>query len=100
MTEVQFRITRPGANVLVTMRLYEENDEMVCAIQELGGEMRLPPKAWLRAARAEMACLETIARDAGCQEMRMAGRDWSRVFPDYQPYRPANNENGLRKVLT
>jgi hypothetical protein len=47
--------------------------------------------------RGELRKIENIARDAGCTEMRVAGRDWSRILPDYEPM--PGIENRLRKAL-
>lgn len=41
--------------------------------------------------------IETMAREAGCHELRIAGRDWSKIFNDYEPYE--GPRNGIRKVL-
>jgi len=42
--------------------------------------------------------LERIAKAAGCVEMRIEGRDWSRILKDYQPW-PQGEGHGLRKAL-
>ena len=70
---------------------------MICGIYQLRGRIALAPKAWLRTVRAEMTRLEQIARAAGCVEMRIAGRNWLRVLPDYTPF--AGPRNGIRKEL-
>ena len=73
-------------------------DGLYCLwISYLAGEVKGPPKAWLRIVRRAMAQFETKARQAGIAEIRIGGRDWSRVFPDWLPC-PAV-PNGLRKVL-
>lgn len=78
------RIHGDGYDTKAILETYEEDGVLVCGIYRLDGTIRLEPKAWLRAVRAEVKKLENIARDAGCAEMRIAGRDWSRVLPDYQ----------------
>ena len=88
----------PGGTATVVFEVYQEGDELICGLRNLEGRFNLPPKAWLRTLRAEMTKLETIARDAGCAEMRLAGRDWSRVLPDYEPL-PGGKPNRLRKRL-
>lgn len=92
-------LTVPGGTATVVFEVYEEGGEMICGLQKLHGRVNLPPKAWLRGMRAEMTKLEAIARGAGCAEMRIAGRDWSRVLPDYEPL-PGGKPNRLRKRLT
>ncbi len=73
-------------------------DGLYCLwVSYLAGEVKGPPKVWLRTVRRVMAHFEEKAREAGCKEIRIGGRDWSRVFPDWLPC-PAV-PNGLRKVL-
>ena len=64
----------------------------------IAGQVDLPPKAWLRAMRQMMAELERLARRAGCRFMRIGGRDYRRIFPDYAPFDP-EAPNRLQKVL-
>lgn len=66
-------------------------------IAYLAGEIEGPPKVWLRTVRSVVRHFEEQARKAGLKEIRIGGRDWSRVFPDWLPL-PAV-KNGLRKVL-
>lgn len=61
------------------------------------GEVRGGPKRFLRMMRAVMAHFETVGRAAGCAEIYIGGRDWSRVFPDFEPYDGVYN--GLRKAI-
>lgn len=63
----------------------------------LAGHVKASPKAWLRLVRGVMASFEAKARKAGCKEIRIGGRDWSRVFPGWLPLPSVTN--GLRKVL-
>lgn len=82
----------------LTLQVYAEADErVICGVLQLTGKVNLPPKAWVRFMRDELAKLEQVARNAGCKELRMAGRRWSRIFPDYSPLE--GKTNGIRKVL-
>lgn len=90
---------RPGIAVLITMEAFIEDGRKVAGIYQLSGRISLRPKAWLRAVREEVRKLENIARNAGCEEMRVAGRSWARVLPDYEPMTHPNVPNGLRKRL-
>jgi hypothetical protein len=92
-----FKAVLPQGEGHVTLEIYQEDGRMICGIFQLFGHLDLGPKQWLRTLRGELTKLETIARDAGCEEMRIAGRDWSRVFPDYTPFDGVRN--GLRKAL-
>jgi hypothetical protein len=47
--------------------------------------------------REQMRLIEQMAKESGVTEMRVAGRDWSRVLRDYEPFDEV--PNGLRKVL-
>lgn len=92
-----FDIVRPEGHVSITLEAFEEDGRLVCGVFALRGEILLPPKAWVRAVRAELKRIEIIAARAGCEEIRIAGRDWRRVLSDYEPC--AGLPNGLRKVL-
>jgi hypothetical protein len=75
--------------------VYEEDGRMICGVYRL--EAKLSRKDWLKNIRAEMGKLEDIAKAAGCVEMRVSGRDWSRVLPTYEYL--IGVKNGLRKAL-
>lgn len=87
----------------LVFNVYEETiaDEtrMICAV-DIDGFIKAKPKAWLRVVRSEIQFLERLARSAGCHELRMAGRDWSRIFPDYEKHPLGAGKNVLRKVLS
>jgi hypothetical protein len=55
------------------------------------------PKQRLRTIRQIAEHIETVAREAGCKEHRICGRDWSRILPDYRPFE--GHRNGLSKEL-
>lgn len=83
--------------VTMWFEMFEDAGRMCCGLYKLEGHIDLPPKAWLRVVRGEVAKLEQVAKSVGCEELRIAGRDWSRVLPDFEPFDGV--ENGLRKVL-
>lgn len=91
------RLTHPCGEAIIEFEVYDAAGETVCGITGLMGRIRLPPKAWLRMVRDTMAELERRARNEGCTEMRVAGRDWSRILIGYEPYDGV--PNGLRKRL-
>jgi hypothetical protein len=78
------RITGEGYDVQTVFELFEEHGALICGLYKMEGHIDLPPKAWLRTVRAHVGQFEELARSAGCAELRIAGRDWSRVLPDYQ----------------
>jgi hypothetical protein len=91
-------VKRDEGEVLMVVQVFAEADgTIVFGIKMVLGEITARPKAWLKAVREEVAKLEAIAREAGCHEMRIAGRDWSRVLPDYEHC--FGFRNGLRKRL-
>lgn len=90
-------VCRPWGEVVLILEAYEDGGAIVCGIRHCIGRIALRPKAWLRHVRAELRLLEDIAREKGATEMRVAGRDWSRVFPDYEPMPGITNR--LRKRL-
>jgi hypothetical protein len=85
-----------GAAALI-LEIYEEDGRVICGIYQMAAKIDLPPKQWLHLVRSGMAFVEQKARESGATEMRVAGRDWSRVLPDYEPFDGV--KNGLRKVL-
>lgn len=93
-----FRIVRPGCRAVMQLEVYEEPSGLVCSIRRLRGRIDLPRREWLAAVREEIGKIEGLARDAGCNEMRLGGRKWSRVLTDYEPL--IGVKNGLRKRLT
>lgn len=55
-------------------------------------------RQFLRVIRDGMAQLVTLAREAGCIEVRICGRGWHRVLRDFEPF-PSPFPLALRKVL-
>ncbi len=90
-------IDGPEGGVVVNLDVYEENGAMVCGIHAMAGKIKAPPKRWVRVVREELARIEALVRNAGCVEIRLCGRDWGRVLPDYEHYDGV--PNGLRKRL-
>lgn len=97
MEYVTFWCSLPNGAGLVTLELYREGESLICGIHRIEGRLSLPPKAWLKTMRTELGKIEAVAKQAGCAEMRVVGRDWSRVLTDYEPM--PGIENRLRKVL-
>lgn len=87
----------PDGGGLVTLEFYQEDKRKICGIFRIEGRLNQPPKQWLRTMRAELKTIEDEARKAGFAELRMAGRDWSRIVEGYEPL--PGVPNGLRKVL-
>jgi hypothetical protein len=90
---------RPYGVGRIILECYPEGDETVCGVYKLWGKSTLGPKAFVAFMRREMTTLEQIARDAGCTQMRVAGRNWSRVLNDYESM-AGDSPNLLVKRLT
>lgn len=88
-----FEIHGPGRCFVVL----EVTGDFVCWTKFLGGRIAGGPKERLRVIRDAVAHIERVARDAGCKEHRLCGRDWRRILPDYLPV--AGFPNELRKDL-
>lgn len=96
--EVRRAVPEIGEAV-IRFEVYSEDGRMICAIDQLDGHIKLRPKAWLSLVRGELTLLERIAKDAGCDEMRMAGRFNRRMFPDYEDYETFRGDRAIRKRL-
>lgn len=83
--------------VVMILETYGSGDDMVCGIYRMSGRIKAGPKEWLRIVRDELRKLERDAKASGVTEMRVAGRNWGRVLPDYEPFDEV--PNGLRKRL-
>ena len=93
-------VLRPGIRVNIWLEAYDDDGQIVCLIHTLSGRISLGPKAWLTAVRDEVRKLERIASNSGCAEMRVEGRNWSRILAPlgYVPW-PQGEGFGLRKAL-
>lgn len=95
---IPYTVTIPGVGEgRMLLELYAEGGGVVCGIYKLVGWINLPPKQWLRVVRKVMADIEREAKASGVAEMRVAGRSWARILPDYEPF--ADVRNGLKKRL-
>jgi hypothetical protein len=66
-------------------------------IPYIAGKSNAGPRGFIRAIRRIAAHYEELARQAGCSEIRIGGRDWSRVLPDFERF--DDKPNRLRKRL-
>jgi hypothetical protein len=94
-------IKRPGIDVRITLQVVVEDGVKVAGIYDLTGTIDLPYRAWLKAVREEVRDIESKARALGFDELRLQGRNWSRILPDFEQITDAPKlRNGLRKRLT
>lgn len=92
-----FRIERPGCRAVIRLEVIEEPTGLVCVVNKLKGRIDLARTDWIAAVREEIGKIERLAIAANCNEMRLGGRKWCRILPDYEPL--AGVKNGLRKRL-
>jgi hypothetical protein len=95
--EITRGIRIPDGEAQITFEIYEEDGRICCGILTLKGHLTQPPKAWIRTMRKYLTKIEDMARESGCHELRIAGRDWAKIFPSYEPY--DGPRNGIRKVF-
>ncbi len=69
-----------------------------CWINYVAGDVRGGPRAFVSEVRSIVDEIEVLARAAGCIEMRIGGRNWSRVFPGWERVDP-KHPNRMRKRL-
>jgi hypothetical protein len=86
-------ISGPGHALMVI----EVSGGLTCWIKYLAGSIEGGPKARVAIIRAAVQHLEAVARDAGCTEIKLCGRSWAAILPDYEPSN--GHPNGLRKGL-
>jgi hypothetical protein len=86
-------ITGPGRCLMVI----EVDGGLTCWVKYLAGSIGGGPRARIAAVLAGIGHLEAVARDGGCREIRLCGRDWSAILNDYQPFE--GERNGLVKEL-
>lgn len=86
-------ITGPGSALMVI----EVTDGLACWVKYLAGRIDGGPKVRVAVIREAVAHIETVAREAGCTEINLCGRDWSAILPDYEALE--GHRNGLRKGL-
>lgn len=92
-----FVIDAPEGRVTILLEIYEEDGRLIAALRGCDGRLNTKQPGWFKAIRRELHTIETIVRSANCSELRIGGRDWSRILIDYD--RLDGVPNGLRKVL-
>lgn len=66
-----------------------------CWLNYVGG---MAGPSLIRVAHEVVAQIVPLARKLGCEELRAGGRNWSRVFPDWERFDP-DHPNRLRKRI-
>lgn len=76
-----------------------DDGQECCWIIYIAGKIAGKPREWVGRVRALMTYFETIARANACKQMRIEGRDWSRVFHDWTPVEVQSGVNELMRLL-
>jgi hypothetical protein len=79
------------------LMVIEVTDGLACWVKYLAGQIEGGPRARVATIRAAVEHIEAVARNAGCTEIKLCGRDWSAILPDYEAL--GGHQNGLRKGL-
>lgn len=87
----------PEASGLLVFHVFDEGQGISCFASYIAGAVPGGPRRMVRSMQSLMAQFETVCRDAGISQIYIGGRDWRRVFPDYEPADGVVNR--LRKVL-
>lgn len=90
-------VTVDGGQGVIVSEICQIDGSKCCWASYVAGKLAVSPRQWVATMRALMGQFEDLARAAGCQEMRIGGRDWSRILPDYQRFDDVPNR--MRKVL-
>lgn len=85
----------PAEGLLLVFHVFPEGEQVSCFASYLAGRVKSGPM--LKTMRLLMAAFEDHCRGAGVHQLYIGGRNWSRVFPDYEPVDDVTNR--LRKVL-
>lgn len=68
---------------LLAYHMFEEGGDLCCFASYLAGKFT-GPKGFVHTIRELMTAFETASRNAGVNAVYIGGRDWSRIFPDYE----------------
>jgi len=93
-----FRVVTGAVTGIVVVTLGVFDGVMCCWLNYVAGSIDGGPRQFISAAREIATEIETLARKAGCIELRGGGRNWSRVFPEWEHFDP-DNPNRMRKRL-
>lgn len=86
----------PNGAGLITLQPGEFDGVFALWVPYIFAQLKAGPKAWMKTMIEVMAYFEDKAREAGCAEIRIGGRDWS-FLPGYERFDETLNR--LKKVL-
>lgn len=73
-----------GARGYLAFQIFEESGELCCFASYFAGSVNGGPRRMIKTMRALMSAFEASCREAGVSRVLIGGRDWGRVFPDYE----------------
>lgn len=93
-----FTINEDSVNLTAVIELHRIDEAKCLSLIYLAGRIGLSPRSWINRMQslATRYLIET-AKAMGCSEIHIEGRDWSRVFPDWERLDGPTHE--LRKRL-
>lgn len=90
-------VTHDEATGIVVSEICKIDGVKCCWLSYLTGSCNKGPKYFVSIMRETIKYYEGLAQGVGCKEVRIGGRNWAKVFPDYTPLEGV--DNGLRKVI-
>lgn len=85
------------ATGILAFHLFSERGQLCCFASYLAGEVHGGPRKMIAVMRTLMSAFEEAVRAAGVTEIYIGGRDWGRIFPEFEPVDGVKNRR--RKVL-
>jgi hypothetical protein len=85
-----------GARGYLAFHFFDEDGERCCFASYFSGQIEGGPRQMVSTMRHLMSCFEVSCRAAGVMQMFIGGRDWSRVFPDYEEVDGVRNRRRKR----
>lgn len=73
-----------GARGYLAFQMFTEADELCCFASYFAGSVDGGPRQMIKTMRWLMTEFEASCRSAGVKQIYIGGRDWGRVFPDYE----------------
>jgi len=94
-----FDVEHDGDKAIVVVEISQSsvNSKCLWLVYVAGHIGSYAPRAWIGHMRNWSQWFQDIARALNCTEIRIKGRDWSKVFPDWECVDPDWHE--LRKEL-
>lgn len=87
-----------GSMGVVVTEMVDRAHGADCWIVYLAGHTDLGPRAFVGMLRQNMEIYKDFARRAGARWLYLGGRDWSRIFPEFEAA-PGEGEHTIRVRL-